>query len=64
MITLLAIAWFLLGFGLNLLLCWEMDQKVTVRDFLASFIAGLGGPSMIVVYLIFSPRNWLDHKTF
>jgi hypothetical protein len=64
MTTLLVIAWFLLGFGLNLLLCWEVYRKVTIRDFLTSFFTGLVGPCMIVIYLIFSPKNWLDHKIF
>jgi hypothetical protein len=62
MITLFVIAWFLLGFGLNLLICWEVDREVTVRDLLTSFITGLLGPCMIVVYLIFTPRKWLDRR--
>jgi hypothetical protein len=64
MTTLLAIAWFLLGVGICLLICWEMDREVTIRDLLVSLIAGFLGPLMIAPYVIYAPKKWLDHKIF
>lgn len=64
MITLLAIAWFLLGSGMCLLIVWEISQKVTIRDLLISLITGLLGPCMIVAYVVYAPKKWLDHKIF
>lgn len=60
MIVLLGFFWYWLGFVICIHTLFSIDQKLTVRDLIASLIGGFLGPFTFVWYLAYAKKTWLD----
>lgn len=48
--TIIAVAWFVLGFIFNLLCTYEEDKDITIGDLFSSVLFAFGGLLLVAIY--------------
>ena len=54
--------WYAVGVILFLRTCWEIDPQILVKDVLVSFVVGLFGLVVLIIYLTYSENKWINHR--